>query len=132
MKSALTFAVLLSGLVGCSAHAVDPPDAGYCPPGQAKPMPELCGLNNDPCNSGNNLGVGAWCTYQGGQCAKYGLICGIDADAVEGENFCLVLCSHDSDCGENACCSGDPKNLHPQSQRACVPNSCPTKVCDGG
>jgi len=134
MKIAPFVTVVLFGLSACSS--ADPADggydAGYCPPGQSMPMPELCGLNNDPCNSGNNLHIGAWCTQNGRQCAQYGLVCGIDADTVEGENFCIKLCAHDSDCGENACCSADPKNLHPSSQRACVPNSCPTKVCDLG
>jgi hypothetical protein len=135
MKSMCFSLLALLATLGCSAKSSDPVDggydAGYCPPGQAMPMPELCGLNNDPCNSGNSLHIGAWCTYQGGQCAQYGLVCAFDADQAEGENFCLSLCTLNSECGENACCSGDPKNPE-RGQRACVPNSCPDKVCDGG
>ena len=53
---------------------------------------------------GNSLGVGAYCTAGGGQCAP-GLYCADDEVPGSG-NFCLSLasCTIDTDCGENACC----------------------------
>jgi hypothetical protein len=131
MKSLPILVLLAACTSGVCADCVY--DAGYCPPEQRMPMPQICYPNN-PCNTGNNLHIGAYCTQNGGQCAQYGLICGLDADSMEGKDFCILLCSHDADCGDggDACCTGDPKNLHPSSQRACVPNSCPNKVCDGG
>jgi hypothetical protein len=105
-------------------------DAGYCPPGQGMNMPQLC-KDNDPCNIGNELGVGAWCSPAGNQCAKYSLTCGIDADPKEGSYFCVKLCTLNSECGTGACCTGDPLNEN-GGQRACVPNICPDKFCDGG
>ena len=132
MKSLLRIAVVLSGLAGLAACTSSMPyvDAGYCPPGDSMYNPNLC-KDNDPCNTGNSLHVGAWCSPSGGQCVQYGLTCGIDADPVEGEYFCVKLCTLNSECGENACCTGDPMDEH-QGQRACVPNVCPNKFCDGG
>ncbi len=132
MKRHILLSVFL--LAACSSNTPSDGgyDAGYCPPEDLMSMPEICNPNN-PCNTGNNIHIGAWCTQNGGQCAQYGLICGIDADPVEGETFCIQLCTLNSDCGDggDACCTADPENLH-QGQRACVPNSCPNKVCDGG
>ncbi len=125
----LALLLLLPFTWACSSADL-PPDAGYCPPGQMRPIPSLC-YHNDPCNSGNSLHIGAWCTQGGNQCAQYGLVCGIDADPVEGQNFCVLLCYKNADCAEDACCTADPKNGH-NSQRACVPTSCPNDICDGG
>jgi hypothetical protein len=129
MKQLLPIAFVVSGLTACSSAAI--PDAGYCPPGQEMYMPQLCKMN-DPCNIGNSIHIGAWCTQNGNQCAQYNLTCGIDADPVEGSNFCVKLCAKNADCGENACCTGDPLGVHPADQRACVPTSCPNPICDGG
>jgi hypothetical protein len=77
--------------------------------------------------AGNSKFVGAYCTQNGGQCAQYGVVtvqCSIDLDP-SGSNFCILIgCSADSDCGEDACCTGRAGNpVH-----ACVPNGC----FDGG
>jgi len=124
--------LLLALFCVSACSTADPPaDAGYCPPEQLRPIPTLC-YPNDPCNTGNSIHIGAYCTQGGNQCIQYGLVCGLDADPVEGKDFCVMLCARDADCGEGACCTADPKNVHPTSQRACIPLSCPNKVCDGG
>jgi hypothetical protein len=76
-----------------------------------------------PGNTGNAENVGAFCTKNGGQCSTYtntSIECSIDLSA-QGSNFCVLIgCSQDTDCGEDACCTGqagDP--IH-----ACVPNGC--------
>jgi hypothetical protein len=77
------------------------------------------------------MNVGAYCTKGGGQCSDYpntSLQCSIDLSA-QGSNFCILIgCSQDSDCGADACCTGQAGNpIH-----ACVPNGCfDAGVCQG-
>ena len=111
------FAVALAGC-GSSNGVTDSGYVGDTLPGTCTPAAGF---------AGNSKNVGAYCTQHGGQCQQYGLSCSIDLDP-RGGNFCiLVLCGTDADCGENACCTGDPMN--PQSERACIPVLCDI---DGG
>ena len=73
-----------------------------------------------PGYTGNSKHVGAYCTPNGGECQKYSLSCAVDLDP-RGNKFCILLpCHTHADCGENACCTGDPGNpVH-----ACVPIAC--------
>jgi hypothetical protein len=78
-------------------------------------------------STGNSKNVGAYCTKNGGQCSKFSsseVQCSIDLSS-SGSNFCILIgCSQDSDCGEDACCTGEAGN----PIKACVPNGC----FDGG
>ena len=96
-----------SSSAGPVSDASEDPDASLiCTPG--------------PGYSGNSKHVGAYCTPNGGECAKYSLLCSIDLDP-RGNKFCIFLpCHSHADCGENACCTGDPGN----SVHACVPVAC--------
>lgn len=76
---------------------------------------------------GNSKHVGAYCRANEGQCSKFGgnTYCATDLDP-RGNNFCILLnCTTHADCGEGACCTGDPGN----SVHACVPAAC---VADAG
>jgi hypothetical protein len=78
---------------------------------------------------GNSIRVGQYCTYKGDQCAENprGMArdCALDYDSRAG-NFCMrILCSKSSECGEGACCYGEPGSLG----KACIPSGC---VTDGG
>jgi hypothetical protein len=71
--------------------------------------------------------VGAFCTNGGGQCDRYPydggalLLCSIDLDP-RGNNFCIAVgCHMNSDCGAEACCTGNDNTDGPF---ACVPKQC--------
>jgi hypothetical protein len=81
------------------------------------------------CSTGNSINVGAYCTKGGQQCNQYNnnLSCAIDLSP-DGANFCIkILCFSNSDCGAQACCTGDASQ---GSIKACVPMGC--VVTDGG
>jgi hypothetical protein len=85
----------------------------------------------DSCATGNEKHIGAYCSKGGKQCNQYGnllLQCAIDL-STSGDNFCiLLLCTQNSDCGTESCCTGDP--TQPTQPKACVPYGC--IVTDGG
>jgi hypothetical protein len=80
-------------------------------------------LPNHPCaamsDPGNELGVGRYCTKNGGECGGANAsLCLADFLSGEFANFCTKLCSTDMDCGSGATCSGSG------SQKACIPTKC--------
>ena len=79
---------------------------------------------SDPCNVGNELGVGRYCTPGHGECNQNGqvggfIFCTKDYEPAETVQYCTGPCSKDSDCGTNAFCSGSG-----QGGRGCIPATC--------
>jgi hypothetical protein len=108
-----------------------------CSTGQAC-QAGLCGNNTDggctpspagtcfptSCSIGNALNIGAYCAAGGGQCAAYdsGVSCALDLDPQNGGPFCILVgCHQNSDCAEQACCTGDSSG---PPIYACVPKGC--------
>ena len=83
--------------------------------------PGPCAAAGDP---GNNVGVGQFCSPSGGQCLSSPTASLCLGDFIQGEfaNFCTMVCSSDSECGEGAFCGHD-------STRICIPSKC---VIGGG
>ncbi len=69
-------------------------------------------------DKGNSIGVGKYCTPNGGQCMGLGAgLC--TADLGQDEWFCLKIgCQTDTDCAENATC------VMQMGGAGCVPNKC--------
>ena len=66
---------------------------------------------------GNALGVGRYCTADGGECA--GQTANFCIAAFSEENYCtVILCDDDSACGEGASCVAEGPGS------ACVPTHC--------
>lgn len=78
--------------------------------------------------TGNEIGVGKYCTQGGNECTGNGSATMCLADYVSGDfaDFCFRLCSTDADCGSGATCTGSGS-----SPSACFPTSC-TGSADGG
>lgn len=131
MPSRLAVCLALAALaLGCGSSAshggADAGRDGGTDAGTTGPSPGVC--TPLPGQTGNALHVGAYCTYDGGQCGQYNLACSITLDS-SGGNFCISLgCEKDADCGQDACCTGDPCD----PVYACVPNQCfAGSVCPG-
>lgn len=67
-------------------------------------------------DKGNTLGIGKFCSKTVDECAG-GTFCQA-AFAPEGAQFCTMLCSTDSQCGDGAVCFKEARGS------ACVPNKC--------
>jgi hypothetical protein len=81
-----------------------------------------------PCDVGNSLGVGRYCTKGGGQCNKNPapfLFCTVDEDSTA-QPFCTGSCTMDEQCGENAYCNGQG------GLSGCVPAACGGMPTDAG
>nr|HEX4315259.1 hypothetical protein [Kofleriaceae bacterium] len=79
---------------------------------------------SEPCNAGNEAGVGKFCTKGGGECSNNPapfLFCTIDyvADGSSTVGFCTGVCGSDADCGAGATCSGSG-----MGNTGCVPDVC--------
>ncbi len=81
-----------------------------------------------PCNPGNELRVGEFCTAGGPQCddnleagLNFAFICTSTVQA-DSDGFCTRSCMQDSQCGTNAVCRGDPGQ--DGGQKGCVPIAC--------
>ena len=77
---------------------------------------------SDPCNLGNDLGVGRYCTEGHSECnanAAPFLFCTKDYEPDDPASYCTGPCSGDNDCGSNAYCSGSG-----HGGRGCVPMAC--------
>ena len=110
--------IVALGLVGCGGGGEKIIDAG---PPDACTGSTTC---SDPCNQGNELGVGRYCTPGHGECNKNGAVggfifCTKDYEPAETVQYCTGPCSKDSDCGTNAYCSGSG-----QGGRGCIPATC--------
>jgi hypothetical protein len=80
----------------------------------------VCGK---PGMTGNEKGVGTYCTSGGGQCTM-GTLC--PADFGVAESFCTLLCSGPTDtttCGTNAQCQCQG------AQCGCIPSCCLSGTC---
>jgi hypothetical protein len=74
-----------------------------------------------PCNTGNEYGVGRYCTPGGNECSRTRAapICSADFDPSHpAYGWCLRPCANDGNCGSGAVCVGDP------GSSGCVPTSC--------
>lgn len=84
------------------------------------------------CNTGNELGVGRYCTRGGDQCLINqrnrlpAFICSADFDNTQSTGWCIRPCSDDSACGSGARCVGDARG------RGCVPVACIGPEGDAG
>jgi hypothetical protein len=85
-----------------------------------------------PCNTGNELGVGRYCTRGGGQCTQNiraglpAVICSADVETAQPSGWCLKPCANNAGCGSGAVCTGDERG------RGCVPVACAPSSDDGG
>ena len=100
-----------------------PPPPGDCT--QIAPDPNaLCGF---PCDRGNALGVGAYCTTAGGQCASNSAATTC-SDALNGSlivtsYICTLVCDATTDCGPGASCKCPLLKTGGQLC-GCIPDSC--------
>ncbi len=121
------------GFISCgdvveTRGAVDTPDAGTThgnagcsgPPAASDPCVRSC-------NTGNELGVGKYCTPGGNQCRGNGsaVLCTADFDN-RGPGFCTKGCSDDTGCGSGAVCQ------HDTSGSGCLPVECAGPSSDAG
>ena len=84
-----------------------------------------------PCDTGNSLGIGQYCTNDGPSCGS-GLICSAivngSTPSPDDTYFCTRPCnpSNSNDCGENVSCQCMG------GQCGCTPNKCLGTPVDGG
>jgi hypothetical protein len=100
---------------------------GFCSSGQGMALPgPACAKEGD---TGNDKGVGQFCTKGGNECAQDSFASFCLADVASGEfaNFCTSTCADTSECGEGASCLGGSSG-----QRACIPTHCSLGAPDGG
>jgi hypothetical protein len=71
-----------------------------------------------PGDTGNENGVGRFCSPDGGECSGLAPMCLADVAPAEGQWFCTRLCTEDDQCGSDARCIGDERGS------ACVPEHC--------
>lgn len=74
-----------------------------------------CGQRGD---TGNDQGVGRFCTPTGNECMVPSPFCLAALAPSEGQFFCTHLCTSDNQCGTGASCQGDSRG------RVCFPNRC--------
>jgi hypothetical protein len=111
--AAIVFVVVAASACGKSSsnNADAPPD--QCVQGAA------C---NNPCDVGNDKGVGRYCTAGGGECGNNAapiIFCTVDYEPTADVQYCTGPCSKDSDCGMNAYCSGSG-----MGSKGCEPAAC--------
>jgi len=74
-----------------------------------------CGAPGD---EGNDVGVGLYCTAEGGECSDNGAA-NFCIAAFSSHNYCTkILCKSDEECGTEARC------VQESAGSACVPNYC--------
>jgi|GEM_PF-6914665 len=85
---------------------------------------------NGACEKGNELGVGAYCTAGGGECANTPMraapFCTVDTSNTDLQ-FCTRTCTTNADCGSNARCASDGSG-----PSGCFPNFCDDTTPDAG
>lgn len=100
---------------------------GECtPPMTGGGSPGTCA---QPCDPGNDIGVGRYCTPGGGECGDFPLAVACLADFGQDEWFCTRIgCDATTNCGEGAGC------LIEGAGSACVPCECDSAGigCGGG
>jgi len=110
---------ILAVVLAASACGKSNGQATDAPPDQCVPGSDAC---KNPCDEGNDKGVGRFCTSGGGECGKNSapfIFCTIDYDTTAGVQYCTGPCSKDSDCGANAYCSGSG-----MGSKGCEPATC--------
>lgn len=89
-------------------------------------------LMGPPCAAagatGNELGVGKFCSAKGLECAGGAPYCIADFATGTWGNFCTNTCQADADCGSGAVCSPAREG---SSIRTCVPEACVDTVVPG-
>ena len=110
-------AVAIALLVACGGGGATQSDA----PGSCATPSTAC---SDPCNVGNELGVGRYCTPGHGECNQNGAVggfifCTKDYEPTETVQYCTGACKVDADCGTGAYCSGSG-----QGSKGCIPATC--------
>jgi hypothetical protein len=79
-------------------------------------------LPGTPCakmgDTGNEKGVGKFCSKGGGECMGEASLCLADLVTSAFANFCTKLCNGDADCGSDAKCQGSG------AQKGCIPVAC--------
>lgn len=98
-------------------------------------------LDGPPCaaqtDTGNELGVGRYCTAGGGECTSgdgaigqttstgSGTFCLADFTSGDFGDFCSTTCTTDADCGTGAVCTGS-------TRKVCFPAGCVPTTADAG
>jgi hypothetical protein len=114
----MRFGLFLAVVAACGGGSDKKVDAG---------PPDACSGStacSDPCNQGNELGVGRYCTPGHGECNQNGsvggfIFCTKDYEPTEDVQYCTGACKEDKDCGTNAYCSGSG-----MGSKGCIPMSC--------
>jgi hypothetical protein len=80
------------------------------------------------CNTGNEVGVGRYCTRGGNECSRNrsAILCTADFAADAPAGWCTKPCSSDEGCGSGAVCTGDSRG------RGCTPVECIGPAPDAG
>lgn len=99
---------------GTVDSAAAPVDTGF-PSSDVPSNPDACA---GPGATGNDGGVGEYCTPKGGQCKdnSSALICTVDFTKTA-PPFCTIYCETDADCGPQAVCQGEKEG----TQKGCTP-----------
>ncbi|MEI8259169.1 MAG: hypothetical protein WCJ30_26165, partial [Deltaproteobacteria bacterium] len=78
------------------------------------------------CNTGNERGVGRYCTRGGNQCSRLqAFVCTADVDPTS-PGFCTKPCTDVTTCGSGSACTGDARGM------GCVPVECAGSTTDAG
>lgn len=121
-------AALLVFVVACGGSSADPTDTTTPIDAKTSKPVDAQVSHADPCNdpsaTGNDKGVGRYCTAGGGECNQNSnlggfIFCTKDYEPDETVQYCTGPCSKDSDCGTNAACTGSGSG-----GRGCEPNAC--------
>ncbi len=124
-----------------------PPTESECPRSRKDPpalavgdchaeTPDLTSFCGYPCDTGNSLGVGEYCTTAGGQCADNAgaKTCSdvLNGTIAVNSNYCTELCDATTDCGPGAKCQC-AKVLSGGTICGCTPDACdvPPEVSAG-
>jgi hypothetical protein len=111
-----SLAVALLAWAGCGGASMRADAAGV----DACVGPTGCG---QPCELGNSVGVGRYCTAGGRECLRFATqhapFCTVDFDPMA-RPYCTGPCASNGQCGESATCRFSPDG----GTGGCVPTSC--------
>jgi hypothetical protein len=116
----VTASIITPGCGGSSNNKTDATGSGSGSGSNSCTGGSACG---QPCDEGNNLGVGKFCSKGSGQCGKNTssfIFCTIDFDSTAPDAFCTGPCGSDADCGDDAFCDNDGSG----TSNGCVPANC--------
>lgn len=134
-------------VIDLSLFPAKPPTESECPNPRRDPPPDppvgdcaaippdltaFCGF---PCDEGNELGVGEYCTTADEQCGDNSLatICSdvLNGSIAANSFYCTQLCTPDTDCGSGASCVCAPL-LGGGEICGCTPDTCSLPAGTGG